>query len=279
MNCKNCNDQLDSKFSFCPSCGARVVLGRITLLGLLKEVQEKLFNIDNKLFKTFIGLFKNPKDVVIGYLEGTRKKYVDPISYFTIALAANGAYFFIQNKFYPNMIDQMLMASDQSEEFQNVFTAMMENMFEYFSFWTFLMIPVFALISKLVFLNYKKYNFGEHLILNTYCYSQVSIVVAALYILTIFHQPTYRIMLLFAMPIQIAYYIYALAKIFKLSFKKIILKTLLFFVVMLILYIILSIITMIFLFFFSDGFKEIIENAKAKKAVAYIASYTSVIRL
>ena len=86
MNCKNCNLLISDKDNFCNSCGAKVIRNRLTIKSLFEDFSEQFLNYDNKFLQTFLHLFTKPEVVIDGYINGTRKKYVNVISYFAIAL-------------------------------------------------------------------------------------------------------------------------------------------------------------------------------------------------
>ena len=86
MNCKNCNTSLIEGNDFCGFCGAKVIRNRLTIKNLLAHFSEQFLNYDNQFLKTFLHLFTKPEVVIGGYIDGTRKKHVNVISYFAIAL-------------------------------------------------------------------------------------------------------------------------------------------------------------------------------------------------
>lgn len=92
MNCKNCNTNLAVEQNYCFECGAKVIRNRLTLANIFSEVKEHLFQYDNKLLQTFILLFKKPEAIIVSYIEGVRKRYVNPISFFGVALTLSGLY-------------------------------------------------------------------------------------------------------------------------------------------------------------------------------------------
>ena len=90
MNCKSCQSTLKSQDNYCNICGAKVIRNRLTFKNLFEHFSEQFLNYDNKFLLTFITLFKRPEDVIAGYISGTRKKYVNVISYFAIAITLSG---------------------------------------------------------------------------------------------------------------------------------------------------------------------------------------------
>ena len=110
MKCKNCSELLTSKTNYCPECGAKAITHRLTLRYLLSEIYHAFFSIDsNKPVRTFIDLFKKPEEVIGGYIDGVRKKYIHAFGYFTIAVTFSSIFYFIFLKFFPETLDGMLM--------------------------------------------------------------------------------------------------------------------------------------------------------------------------
>ena len=71
-SCKNCSAQLVGKF--CHNCGEKVVEKTdFSLKTLLHQFVDGVFNIDSKVYKTFIHLLFKPGILTIRYIEGIRK--------------------------------------------------------------------------------------------------------------------------------------------------------------------------------------------------------------
>ncbi len=45
MICKNCENSLQTDYSFCPDCGAKVIRNRLTIKNLLSDFIERYFNV------------------------------------------------------------------------------------------------------------------------------------------------------------------------------------------------------------------------------------------
>ena len=115
MNCKNCDNTLRTDYSFCPDCGAKVIRNRITVKNLWYDAVERFFNIDNTFLITFKNLFTNPDKVIVGYINGVRKKYLNPISYFTIAVMLGGLVLFLNKQFFPEAMDYQFSSMNMEE--------------------------------------------------------------------------------------------------------------------------------------------------------------------
>ena len=246
MNCKNCTHQLKSEQKFCPNCGAKVIQNRLTLKSLWGEFSQRFLNYDNTFFKTVRHMFTQPEVVINSFIDGTRKKYLNVFNYFAISLTITGFFTFIFLKFFPEIFKgamDVLQASQQSKVQQEMFSDMMTTIFDYQSLMYFLMIPLLALISKIVFYNYKKYNYTEHAVIYLYAYSHTLVLLNVLYLISIIiYSPILNYLTALSIPFSILYVAYVLKRLYGLSFKKIFLKTLLFLVVGLGFYIIITLI-------------------------------------
>ena len=266
MNCKNCNTSLIEGNDFCGFCGAKVIRNRLTIKNLLAHFSEQFLNYDNKFLKTFLHLFTKPEVVIGGYIGGTRKKHVNVISYFAIALTLSGLQLFILNKFYPEVMDLSSIASKGTEEFQK---KNLDFMMEYQSLVMMLYVPLYAILSKIVFYNFKKYNYTEHLVIFMYILAQSSIVgLVVILISAVFGLTLGTIAFAFTLPFQILYSAYCLKRLFKLSLKGIILKTLLFLVILFLLMLLLAIAAAIMVIVFKDSefVQSLIEAQKTAKS-------------
>lgn len=168
MNCKTCENTLRSDFSYCPSCGAKIVRNRLTLKNIWQDLSFQVFNLDNTLLKTFRQLFTKPDVIIESFISGARKKYMNPISYFAIAITLSGLMFYILRHWYHiNLTENNLNRTNAPN---------MEFIFDYQGLLSYLLMPVYALMTWVLFLDIKKLNFTEHLVANAYITAQVSFV-------------------------------------------------------------------------------------------------------
>lgn len=207
---------------------------------------ETFFNYDNKLFKTIINLIKAPEEVIDSYVQGIRKRFINPISFFGISLTLTGFSIFIIKKFYKNALDASHLFENSemysNKASQDIMTSSADFSLEYSSLIYASMIPIFALISWVIFLK-KRYNFTEHLIIYMYSMSLYSITSVLLGFLILLINPEFY--LTFGMSLYLAvllYHCYLLKRLFKMSAKETILKTLLFLIIFAIVFVGLTLI-------------------------------------
>ncbi|UJH66721.1 DUF3667 domain-containing protein [Allomuricauda sp. SCSIO 65647] len=168
MKCKTCESSLRTDFSFCPTCGGKIIRNRLTLRNIWQDLSFQVFNLDNTLFKTFKHLFSRPEVVINSFIAGARKKYMNPVSYFAIAITLSGILFFILRNVYHINLTQ--------NSFSDSKTPNMDFIFDYQGLLSYLIMPIYALLTWILFLDLKKLNYTEHLVANAYITAQVSFV-------------------------------------------------------------------------------------------------------
>lgn len=250
INCKNCDTQLTPESDYCNSCGGRVVRNRLTLKNLFEHLSETFFNYDNKLLRTCIDLFKTPETVISGYINGTRKKYVNPISFFGLAITLSGLLLFLIKKFFKDSVFPKDVFQNKENEIavQKMMESISDFTLEYSSLLFSILIPLAAIISMIVFLN-KKYNFTEHMVIYLYSLSLYSLLSSVLSLFILLIAPERYLTLAYILyAFILIYHIYALKRLFMLSAKQVVLKTLLFIVLGFVAYIGISILMAIIMF-------------------------------
>ncbi|WP_161792631.1 DUF3667 domain-containing protein [Psychroserpens damuponensis] len=160
---------------------------------LWEDVSLQFLNIDNKFLKTFTHLFTQPETIINGFIEGTRKKYINVIQYFAISLTLVGIQVFLMNTFFS---DDLAHAMDFIKPFEKATggkenpyyssLASLEEINNYQSIIYICTVPIYTLATWLAYKIIKpvrRYNFTEHLVLNLYYNAQVIIITALLSIL------------------------------------------------------------------------------------------------
>ncbi|MDG5492609.1 DUF3667 domain-containing protein [Psychroserpens sp. SPM9] len=264
MNCKNCHIELPAESDFCNHCGGKIIRNRLTFKNLFEHISETFFNYDNKLLRTLIDLFKIPEVVIGGYIDGVRKRYVNPISYFGLALTLTGLYILILSKFYPEAMDFSAFAVEGQEEFQRKNMSFVQ---EYMSFFMMLYIPIYALIARITFVGLNKFNYTELLVVLLYWQSQASIITAFIIVIGAMFGISQGHMSMVMLPLMMLYAAYIFKRLYQLSFGEILLRTLLFGVVLGIVFIIFTIIMLIVMYLTGD-LQQLIEAQKAAMEAA-----------
>ncbi|OIQ19494.1 MAG: hypothetical protein BM549_11170 [Lacinutrix sp. MedPE-SW] len=252
MVCKNCKRLLPQQINFCNGCGAKVIRNRLTMRNLFEDIAYRYINYDNQFLQTIITLLKKPELVIDSYINGARKCYVNPISFFAINLTLSGFYIFIIQKYFGDVLNFDTMVANQSVGQQKINASIMSMVYDYGSLINSLIIPFLALISVIVFYN-KKYNYTEHIVLFLYTMSLFSLVTMAISLIVLSVNESYYITISMVLYIfAFIYHCYVFKRLFKLSAKQLFIKILFFIPIFFMAYIGMSLAGAILFFIFSD---------------------------
>lgn len=224
MECKNCQLALTESQNYCGSCGAKVIRNRLTFKNLWHEFTERFFNVDNTFLKTFRHLFTKPQLVIGGYIQGIRKKYMNPISYLGIALTLSGLSIFLMRKFF---WDDLILASIQTQDGADPETMekIMGITFDFNSFLFLLYIPMLA-IPAFVIINKNKFNLSEYLLTFIYVMSHFSIVSFFVTMILLVFVPTiYMSTSMWMYSLMFIYSLYVLQKMNRFKIPALILRS------------------------------------------------------
>lgn len=211
MTCKNCNSHLRLDYRFCPGCGARTQVHRITFRALVTDFIDRLLNLDNSVVRTFKGLFVTPEAVIDGYLTGLRKRYLNPVSYLGIALTLSGVIMFLIQRFYKENIDFTGGAESPNPEFNAKWT---DLVFDFNALFFLMFLPMLALPAYLV-MNKVRYNLAEYTVAFIYVLAHFSIVSFPVALVTLLIDPNHYLAV--NQPLQGLLIIYCLFVLWRLN--------------------------------------------------------------
>jgi hypothetical protein len=265
MVCKNCNTAFNDTQNFCFECGAKVIRNRLKPKVLVEQVNEEFLSADNYLLKTFIHLFTKPEVVIVGYIEGTRKKYINVIQYFAIGLSLLGVQvFFMSNVFNDPELYKLAffeeMAKISGQENNPFLNTNPENSDDFNSlqslFYT-LSVPFSAFTTWLTYwiIGSRRFNFTEHLVINLYYSAQVVIISAVIYIITLGLGYNYFHTSFCITGLTFIYFFYVFKRVFNTSFWTSVLNFILFVIISSILLLAVTITGSIIFFLIKIAFK------------------------
>lgn len=236
---------------YCTKCGAKVIRNRLTLKNLVHYTIETWFNIDNSFLKTLITLFTDPRDVIHGYITGLRKRYMNPISYMTIAIGVSGFIVLLIQKIGAD-IDMNIFDQNVNEEGFQEFSNKVRNFTnDYYSLLFLLYVPIFAIAGWLTF-NKNGYNLTEYLIIIIYTLAQYSLVTFPFSIAILLLDPTNYVFWAFPLSfLMVALVIYIIQIMNRFSWAAFLGRMMLFLVLVFIGYI--GVIIFIYILLFATG--------------------------
>lgn len=225
MNCKNCHTDVSTTLNYCPSCGAKIIENRLTIKNIWSDIIEQFFNVDNTLLKTFLHLFSKPEVVINGFINGTRKKYINVIQYFTLGLTLAGIQVFLMNTFFKDAMSidlEFLKSLETAESQQNnpLKGFNFQDINNYQSVIYVLSVPFSAVSTWLAYwiANIRNYNFTEHLVINLYYSAQIIIITAVLSILFLCFGFNYILISGYISILTYGYLFYVLKRVFDMTF-------------------------------------------------------------
>ncbi len=187
MNCKNCNSNLRLEYRFCPGCGAKTEVHRITFKALLSDFIDRLFDLDNSVVRTFTGLFVKPEAVIDGYMTGLRKRYLNPVSYLGIALTLSGVIMFLIQRFFKENIDFTGGVESANPQFSQKWA---DIVFDFNALFFLMFLPILALPAYLL-INKVRYNLAEYTVAFIYVLAHFSIVSFPVALVTLLIDPNH----------------------------------------------------------------------------------------
>ncbi|WP_421806720.1 DUF3667 domain-containing protein [Flagellimonas sp.] len=230
-------------YLYCPACGAKVIRNRITIKNLWTDFLERYFNLDNTFIRTVVHLTTTPEVVIEGYLQGIRRKYLNPISYMGIAITLSGLIVFLMVKSGDAMNFDMLN-NNVSTRYQE---KLMDFILDYQALIFLLFVPMMTIAGWLCF-DQKRYNFAERTIIFMYALAHYSLVIFLPSIIVLFFIPEqYFIFSFIGILFMVVYTTYVIIRISKSRGVALIARLLLFYFILLILYFAFSIALPLFL--------------------------------
>ncbi|MHC1737469.1 MAG: DUF3667 domain-containing protein [Ignavibacteriaceae bacterium] len=182
--CKNCNNKFLG--NYCNNCGQSAKVEKIDFKSLWEDAISIIFKYYEKgIIFSVKQLFTRPGDTIREYLEGKRVSHFKPFSLLLMFAALYGILINISG------ID--VFFGEESSSGLNEFGDLNNRMrwiFSNYSFAVFLTVPLFSICSYLTFNKYK-YNFAEHIILNTFLACQRMVYRIATFPLLYFYNETY----------------------------------------------------------------------------------------
>ena len=228
---------------FCGGCGAKVIRNRLSFGILWTDFRERFLNYDTSFLFTLRRMTTRPAEVINGYISGIRKKYMDPISYFGIALTLSGFQVFLTKKYFKDKISLEVWNSGAEGE---VYSKAVDGALDYHAFFFVVLIPLFAFCGWVVFNRQQQY-FSEHLVGATYILAHYSIMILPLTLLVLFANPAgYGVYSFFALAVMILYALFAYKQVSGYSAVAFLLRSGVFTLLFAVLYLLFSIGIMVF---------------------------------
>ncbi|PQJ21136.1 DUF3667 domain-containing protein [Tenacibaculum sp. SG-28] len=174
MKCISCD--FDHYQKFCPNCGERSGVKKITVSSVWEDALLSITNTDKGILYTVKALLLYPKQFVTDYLSGRRKGILNPISFLVFAITL----YLIVISFYDipklHVVYEDTVRSNMRKIGNEIGTFIRLNL-KYF--WILTIFPL-AVSLKLTF---RKYNFVEYVTISSFIIGQATLLGILSYIL------------------------------------------------------------------------------------------------
>lgn len=233
---------------------------KISLAVLFHEFMSTYFGWDTSFARTLRGLLTKPHVVIAEYLDGVRKRYMPPIVFvsFGVVLSSivmniySDEYLKLTGGFGETQLEIIQDSYDKGKINEKQYQVQLDSIetskeiqkttLKYFNIISFLSLPIYALLTLLIF--GRKYNYGEHLVINSYLQG-LSFFIGLLFILGCFY--IWEPLIYFQYLFLVMYYSWTFARLGNYGIGKATVKFLIFILLLIGLFILFSIIMAAFM--------------------------------
>jgi len=176
-NCKNCNHNFEG--NFCNNCGQTSNTHEINFKSIAHEIQHSIFHVDKGILYTTKKLFQSPGQTIREYLNGKRVKHFKPFAYIFILSTIYALLTRLSHK--STFLTDFLYGFNESTTDKKskidlgLVGEFVQWMSNHYAYTTLLVIPIISFASYLCFIK-TKYNYFQHLILNSFIAGQRTVV-------------------------------------------------------------------------------------------------------
>jgi hypothetical protein len=167
--CLNCNSKLNGQF--CSNCGQSSETKKINFHYLWHDIQHGLLHFDKGILYTTKELFTRPGNSIREFLNGKRVNHFKPIS---LVIILAGIYSLLSHFFELNLLSnyyELNGSGKGTEHLKSVMDSLSNWISNHYSILSLIQIPIFSLGTYICF-KQVKYNYIEHLIINSFISAQ-----------------------------------------------------------------------------------------------------------
>lgn len=146
-HCRNCGTEILG--AFCQNCGQKHLSSGLDAGDIASELLDSVVRLDSRLWRTVVGLTKNPGQVAADYAQGKRARYVNPVRYCFACVALSIAAMLATGEleaFGQNLL-QLSGAESQNQKVDQFFAAFTQ----YLNVMSLLSVPIFAFAVRWLF--------------------------------------------------------------------------------------------------------------------------------
>jgi hypothetical protein len=213
--CKNCGTR--SALHYCPACGQRLSVDKVTFRETFGDLAEALFSVNAPLLHTIKELVVRPGVLLRNYLNGQRRKYYKPVSFFLLTTVL---YIIIRSIIgFDPFRNSMIVIEDSSLD-TTLLTDARNYMLLNINNFLFIFVFTLAIFTKWFF--FKRYSLAEYIAISFYLLGMYTLLVTCnmffVQFLGDYMQPT-------GILVMFIYFIFTMCSLFRRSYLVVILKS------------------------------------------------------
>ncbi len=165
--CKNCGTLIADLY--CPHCGQEKITGRITVKHIFKDVTHGFFHWESSIFSTIKGLIIRPGRLIRSYIDGQRKSFVKPFTYFIFIQTIYVLIFhWLGDKYFAFMNATIKTGGDVTESMVSKIHDIQYLINQNINYFNYVMPLIFAFYVRLFLKKTGGINYAESLVFSLY---------------------------------------------------------------------------------------------------------------
>ena len=204
--CLNCGQPIEA--NFCSHCGQKAYTSRFTLKYIFSyDFIHGFYNLHHGFFPTIKKIYTRPGHAVRDYVLGKRAEY---LNYFSFLILAITLLHFLH--YHSGIHLQDIFYTRINKDFISSYNSLTDR---YDKFFAFILIPIYALLSFLIFKRTGQ-NYAEHLVINIFKFTASLLMISIFYLLALFisDHTILKLLYVFIFLLQIAYEIIFICQYF-----------------------------------------------------------------
>lgn len=160
MKCVHCGEEVQSRY--CPACGQRAGVKRLTFRDVFNDVWNSLAGFDGILLSTLKDLTVRPGEVARSYIAGVRVKHFGPIGYFFFMITLLLLWVSLLGMDFAELIRDRQEAMAFADPNRKGLALATQWIGDHIKWFLFCAVPFEAFAARYFFFRRSGYNFIEH---------------------------------------------------------------------------------------------------------------------
>lgn len=165
--CQNCGAEVTTKY--CPNCGQERITKRLEVISILHEVTHGIFHWENSILRTLKLIVIQPGKFIQDYINGKRKSFVKPFSYFLFIQTVYVVVFHLMSEKFFAYMNIAVTSDSQAEKVAELQHMINKNV----NYLNFLLPLLFAFFFRLFLKKKTGVNYAESLVFSFYTFATI----------------------------------------------------------------------------------------------------------